>query len=55
MGLWVTLLGVNEAREKNGVPNEKYRSIVAYQIPIAFLTVKLHSKAPAKFVQRNKF
>lgn len=43
MSSWVPLLGVNEGREENRIPDEEDGSIVAYQIPITFFCIKLHS------------
>lgn len=45
MSLWVPLLSVDKGGEKDGITNKEDRSVVANQIPIAFLCVELNSKA----------
>lgn len=45
MSLWVPLLSVNKGGEEDGVTNKEDRSVVANQIPIAFLCVELYGKA----------
>ena len=41
MSSWIPFLGVDEAREKDRIPEEEDRSVVADQIPVSFLDVKL--------------
>ena len=44
--VWRRLGGVNEIRKLNGVLNEKYRDVVADDVPVALLGVKLDGKPP---------
>lgn len=46
VGGWVPLLSVDEAREKERIPDEEDGSVVSHEIPVAFLGVKLDGKAP---------
>jgi len=41
----ISLLGVNEAGEEEGIPYEKDGSVVANQVPISLLSVELDCKA----------
>ncbi|MND87604.1 hypothetical protein D3C80_796070 [compost metagenome] len=45
VGLWMTLLGVNEVRELQRITHEENWRVVANQIPIAFFGVELQCKA----------
>ena len=45
MGLRITLLGVDETREQNGITNEEDGCVVANQIPNAIIGVELHGEA----------
>lgn len=44
MGCRISLLGVNEAREEDGIPNKEDGGVVANQIPVTFFCVELDSK-----------
>lgn len=46
MRLGVPLLRVDEAREENRVPNEKYWRVIAHEIPNPVLGVELHRETP---------
>lgn len=45
VGLGVTFLGMNEVRELDWVSNEKDRSVVPHEIPVAVFSVKFNSEA----------
>lgn len=45
VGRGVPLLGVNEGRKENGVPDEEDGGVIADEVPVSFLRVELHSKA----------
>lgn len=45
MGGWVALLSMDEAWEKDGVPNKEDGGVVANQIPVTLLSIELDSKA----------
>ena len=45
MGLWVSLLSVDETWKENRVTDKENGSIVANQIPVAFLSVEFDSKS----------
>lgn len=40
----VAFLRVDERREQNWIANEEYRGVVAHQVPVAVLSIELHSK-----------
>jgi hypothetical protein len=44
MGDRVSLLGVNEAWEEDGITNEENRSIVSDNVPISIFSVELDGK-----------
>mmetsp|Transcript_30103 Transcript_30103/g.39640 ORF Transcript_30103/g.39640 Transcript_30103/m.39640 type:complete len:302 (+) Transcript_30103:593-1498(+) len=41
----VTLLGVNEAWEQHGIPDEENRGVVAHQIPVSFFRIEFYCKS----------
>jgi len=45
IGLWVSLLGMNEQRELGRVTEEENRRVVVDPVPITFIGVKLHGEA----------
>lgn len=45
MSSGIPLLSVNKAGKQDWVPDEKDRSIISNQIPIAFLSVEFYGKA----------
>jgi hypothetical protein len=45
MSLWVSLLSVDEAREKNWIANEEDWSVVSNDIPHAVIGVELDCKS----------
>lgn len=45
MGLWVAFLGVNEAREEDGVADEENRRVVADDVPDALIGVEFDGEA----------
>ena len=45
IGLWVTLHGMVQVRKLQRVADEEHGGIVAHQVPIPFLGIKLHGKA----------
>ena len=44
IGLWITFLGVNEIRKLFGILDEKYRGIIANQIPVTLFCIELNCK-----------
>lgn len=51
---WVTLLGVNETWEQNGIANEENRSVVSNQVPVAIFSVEFHGETTRIPVNTNK-
>ena len=46
VGIGIVFLGVDEVRELDAVLDEEDGRVVAHQVPVAFLGVELHGKAP---------
>ena len=38
--------GMNEVWKFGGVLNKKYRHVITHQVPVAFISIELHSEAP---------